>query len=111
MQLMKPMYEIIMGKLSLSEDCLVLNIWSAKDNTSNLKPVMFWLYGGTFKIGSIFQPSYNGSVLATYDVVIVSANYRLDHLGFIYGDDSTPGNAGLHDQLLALQWVCNKTID
>ena len=101
-----------MGKINVSEDCLVIDIWPAKDNNLILKPVMFWIYGGSLTIGSIFQPQYNGSVLATYDVVLVEANYRLGHLGFIYGgDESTPGNAGFHDQLLALQWVCYQTID
>ncbi|CAG2177018.1 unnamed protein product, partial [Oppiella nova] len=46
------------------------------------------------------------SVLTTYDVVVVSANYRLGRLGFLHGDDETaPGHLGLYDQLFALKWV------
>ncbi|CAG2167820.1 unnamed protein product [Oppiella nova] len=57
-------------------------------------------------MGSIFQEYYNGSVLATNDVVIVSVNYRLGPLGFLYGgDDTSPGNVGFYDQLLGLKWV------
>ena len=89
-----------------SEDCLVLNVWT-KGNSDPLKPVMFWIHGGGFTQGNIFDPLFNGSVLATYDVVIVSANYRLGPFGWLYGgDDSAPGNVGLYDQLLALFWVC-----
>lgn len=92
--------------LKESEDCLVLNIWTKNNDSNNLKPVMFWIYGGGLTSGSIFAPLYNGKVLATNDVVIVSANYRLGPFGFLYGaQESSPGNLGLYDQLLALEWV------
>ncbi|CAG2108142.1 unnamed protein product, partial [Medioppia subpectinata] len=88
----------------LSEDCLVLNIWTT--NTEELKPVMFWIYGGALNVGSIFQEWYNGSALATKDVVVVSVNYRLGPFGFLYGDrEDAPGNVGFYDQLLGLKWV------
>jgi carboxylesterase type B len=96
--------------LTESEDCLVLNIWSPNSPTNGtnlLRPVMFWIHGGGFVIGSIFQlPFYDGRVLATNDVVVVSANYRLGAFGFLYGgQESVPGNMGLYDQVLALKWV------
>ncbi|CAG2162484.1 unnamed protein product, partial [Oppiella nova] len=100
------------GNGTTSEDCLVLNIWTpivgnnipSKD--SPLKPVMFWIYGGGLTSGSIFFHDYNGSVLATHDVLLVAPNYRLGPFGFIYGGDETaPGNVGFYDQLLALKWV------
>ncbi|CAG2105296.1 unnamed protein product [Medioppia subpectinata] len=59
---------------TVSEDCLVLNIWTT--NTTALKPVMFWIHGGSLNIGSIFQDYYNGSALATNDVVVVSVSSR-----------------------------------
>ncbi|CAG2117152.1 unnamed protein product, partial [Medioppia subpectinata] len=91
--------------LSLSEDCLVLNIWAPNKTSSALKPVMFWIYGGGLSGGSIFMDKYNGSVLATQDVVIVSTNYRLGEFGFLYGDrEDAPGNVGFYDQLLGLKW-------
>ncbi|CAG2102395.1 unnamed protein product [Medioppia subpectinata] len=94
----------IKPELHYSEDCLVLNIWTP--NTTALKPVMFWIYGGGLTMGSIFQEWYNGSALATNDVVVVSVNYRLGPFGFLYGDrEDAPGNVGLYDQLLALKWV------
>ena len=95
----------------MSEDCLTLNIWTSQSQSPipTLKPVLFWIFGGNLVVGSTFQPQYDGSVLATQDVVVVSVNYRLGLFGFLYGNDtSAPGNAGLYDQILALQWVCNQ---
>ena len=106
----KAEFKNLSGGLTFSEDCLTLNIWSPKignNNSSKLKPVMFWIYGGGLNHGFMFQPVYNGSVLATKDIVLVSVNYRVGYFGFLYGGDaSAPGNVGLYDQLLGLQWVC-----
>ncbi|CAG2169405.1 unnamed protein product [Oppiella nova] len=102
------------GKLTLSEDCLVLNIWTPNVGNNDesteapaLKPVMFWIHGGGLVNGSIFQmPPYNGIDLAAYNVVVVSTNYRLGPFGFLYGDrEDAPGNVGFYDQLLAIKWV------
>ncbi|CAG2105293.1 unnamed protein product [Medioppia subpectinata] len=94
----------IIPSTGMSEDCLVLNIWTT--NTTALKPVMFWIYGGALNIGTIFQEWYNGSALATRDVVVVSVNYRVGPFGFLYGDrEDAPGNVGFYDQLLGLKWV------
>ncbi|CAG2108636.1 unnamed protein product [Medioppia subpectinata] len=107
-----PELKHLAGQLVTSEDCLTLNVWTPMNKADKespvdqLKPVMFWIYGGAFSVGSIYQPIYNGSVLATHDVVIITANYRLGQLGFLYGDrEDAPGNAGFYDQLLALKWV------
>ncbi|CAG2177614.1 unnamed protein product, partial [Oppiella nova] len=96
--------------ITQSEDCLVLNIWTpnmgnnTSSNDTSLKPVMFWIHGGALTMGSIAM--YNGSVLATNDVVVVAVNYRLGWFGFMYGDrEDAPGNMGFYDQLLALKWV------
>ncbi|CAG2114000.1 unnamed protein product, partial [Medioppia subpectinata] len=99
--------------VNTNEDCLVLNIWTTNVDYSDdspsltvLKPVMVYIYGGGLSLGSIFNDHYNASVLATNDVVVVSVNYRVGPLGFLYGADRTaPGNAGFYDQLLALKWV------
>ncbi|CAG2178280.1 unnamed protein product, partial [Oppiella nova] len=112
MQIPEPETSGILSTLMYSEDCLVLNIWtpnienSRSPTESPLKAVMFWIYGGGLSSGSIFDTQYNGSVLATYDVMFVSANYRLGPIGYLYGGDGTaPGNVGFFDQLLALKWV------
>lgn len=86
-------------------DCLTLNIW-----TQNLKdekrPVMFWIHGGGFITGN--GASLDGSRLVLRgDVVVVSINYRLGYLGFLYMPDmpDTTANAGLLDMVAALKWV------
>ncbi|CAG2116643.1 unnamed protein product, partial [Medioppia subpectinata] len=97
--------------ITQSEDCLVLNVWTPTVRTGDrqkaaLKPVMFWMHGGALITGSSFQWQYNGTALATNDVVIVSVNYRLGPFGFLYGDrEDAPGNIGLYDMLFALNWV------
>jgi len=86
-------------------NCLTLNIW-----TQNLKdekrPVMFWIHGGGFVTGN--GASLDGSRLVLRgDVVVVSINYRLGYLGFLYMPDmlGTTANAGIHDMVAALKWV------
>ncbi|MBN1802994.1 MAG: carboxylesterase family protein [Candidatus Lokiarchaeota archaeon] len=87
-----------------SEDCLTLNIWTP--GTDNKKrPVMFWVHGGAFIIGGARDPFYDGTHLAHRgDVVVVTINYRLGALGFLFIKEITVNN-GLLDQVLALKWV------
>lgn len=101
------------SKRDESEDCLHLNVWApeiACDNStkaSSLKPVIIFIYGGGFSIGATDWEFYDGSVLAAYgDVVMVSMNYRLGPLGFLNADnEDIPGNMGLLDQQMAIQWM------
>jgi para-nitrobenzyl esterase len=99
------LYHIQLEKLGPeSEDCLNLNIWTP--TTDNKKrPVMFWIHGGAFKTGTANTNLSDGSKLAQYgDVVVVSINYRLGALGYLYIPGVT-ANAGQLDQILALEWV------
>jgi para-nitrobenzyl esterase len=93
------------------EDCLFLNLWTP--GLSGARPVMVWIHGGAFAIGSGSQWLYNGRELCRRDVVLVSINYRLGPFGFLHLDGPTDraipatGNEGLLDQVAALQWVRN----
>ncbi len=94
-----------------SEDCLYLNVWTPRCDQAR-RPVMVWIHGGAFAIGSGSQPIYDGSVLASRgDLVVVSVNYRLGPLGFLRLHDLTggkihaTGNEGILDQIAALEWV------
>ncbi|CAH1783999.1 unnamed protein product [Owenia fusiformis] len=86
-----------------SEDCLELDVYTPDINAK--LPVMFWIHGGGFNVAS--GHLYNGTSLSAFrNVVIVSINYRLAHLGFLStGDKHMPGNMGLKDQVEALKWV------
>jgi para-nitrobenzyl esterase len=94
----------------MREDCLVLNVWAPADGVEG-KPVLVWLHGGAFMVGSASWPLYDFSNLARdYDVVVVGVNHRLGILGFLdlsaYGQEyADSGNAGMLDIVLALQWV------
>ena len=99
------------GPGPLSEDCLHLNVWAYDDPTP--KPVMVFIHGGAYVLGSGSASIYEGSDLARRgDVVVVTINYRLGALGFLAteslaaesGDDSA-GNYGIKDQVAALDWV------
>lgn len=93
------------GARNMNEDCLFLNVW-APHNSSKPKSVMVWFYGGGYQMGSILEDYYDAAPLATFDVVVVTVNYRLGPFGFLYsGTEEAPGNAALYDQLLALKWV------
>ncbi|HEC40371.1 hypothetical protein LCGC14_0753710 [marine sediment metagenome] len=86
-------------------DCLTLNIWTQKLDI-NKRPVMFWIHGGGFTIGS--GAGTDGSRLVLRgDVVVVSTNYRLGPLGFLYAPDipDAATNVGMLDIIAALRWT------
>uniref|UniRef100_A0ABM5G3N0 Carboxylic ester hydrolase n=1 Tax=Pogona vitticeps TaxID=103695 RepID=A0ABM5G3N0_9SAUR len=92
---------------NLSEDCLYLNVWVPSPKPKNAT-VMVWIYGGGFQTGTSSLYVYDGKFLARVErVIVVSMNYRLGALGFLAlpGNEDAPGNVGLFDQRLALQWV------
>ncbi|MEC9092924.1 MAG: carboxylesterase/lipase family protein [Planctomycetota bacterium] len=95
------------------EDCLFLNLWTKQPGNPGAKlPVMVWIHGGGLNRGSGHRPFYQGSALASRNVVLVTVNYRLGALGFLahpaLSKESTQnisGNYGFMDQIAALQWV------
>jgi len=99
------------GGTGHSEDCLYLNVWTPAVDRRR-RPVLVWIHGGAFVMGSGSTRLYSGRRMATRnDVVVVTLNYRLGALGFlnlrglIPGADDAPSNAGLRDQIAALEWV------
>ena len=98
----------------MSEDCLFLNIWLNEDDKTPKKPVMVWIHGGAYVMGSGSQISYSGAnlVQAQSDIIMVNINYRLNMYGFM-DFSSVPGGEnfktapcnGLLDQAMALRWV------
>lgn len=99
----------MMGVGVSGENCLGLNIWRPAAFDAPL-PVMVWIHGGGFVTGASHQALYEASTLARENrVIVVSINYRLGILGFgewsAWPELGGVSNAGLRDQLLALQWV------
>ena len=97
-----------------SEDCLSLNIWTQGLDDNKKRPVMVWIHGGGFFTGGANDPIYDGTQLAERgDVVLVSIQYRLGALGFLYLDElggetfSNSKNNGMLDQVAALKWIKN----
>ncbi|MGE5184837.1 MAG: carboxylesterase/lipase family protein [Acidobacteriota bacterium] len=94
-----------------NEDCLYLNVFTPTG--AHGLPVMVWIHGGAFVVGSGNDRWYDGSLLAQQGVIVVTINYRLGALGFLAhpafdGEDPgypTSGNYGLSDQQAALAWV------
>jgi para-nitrobenzyl esterase len=93
------------------ENCLFLNVYTPAADGSK-RPVLFWIHGGGFTLGSGSEPLYNGAPLALRgDIVVVSIHYRLGALGYLYlgahGGDAwgATANAGQLDQIAALEWV------
>jgi para-nitrobenzyl esterase len=95
------------------EDCLRANVWSPGGSGS--RPVMVFLHGGGFESGSGNELlAYDGTNLAAnHDVVVVTANHRLNAFGFLdLASLELRGyekhvNVGMQDLVLLLEWVCD----
>ncbi|MGD8858527.1 MAG: carboxylesterase family protein [Myxococcales bacterium] len=94
-----------------SEDCLYLNVYTPACDDAR-RPVLFWIHGGAFILGSAASPIYDGSRLSERgDVVVVTINYRLGAFGYLslaeHGGDAwgATANLGQLDQIAALRWV------
>ena len=91
------------------EDCLVVSIYTPKLPSVEdplLIPVFVWLHGNDFHRGSGNADLQGPNRIMDYDVIMVTMNFRLGPLGFMtLEDDTLPGNLGLWDQKLALEWI------
>lgn len=92
---------------ALSEDCLHLNVWAPHASNAMNLPVLVWFYGGIFKLGSAYETRYNAAPLTALNhVVVVSCNFRSGMFGFFDANhEGAPGNVGLWDQLMVMEWV------
>lgn len=98
--------------LPMSENCLVLNVWTPSLGDAKKRPVMVWLHGGGFFLGSGGDKYYEGSNLSRdEDVVVVTLNHRLNGFGYLTlgpeaGDEyASSGLVGMLDIVQALRWV------
>lgn len=98
------------------EDCLVVNVTApAAAVEGGSRPVLCWIHGGAFTIGS--GNDYPADELARReDLVVVTVGYRLGALGFLdlsSLDDDLAGSAnhGIADQIAALGWIRDNIAD
>ena len=95
-----------------SERCLYLNVTAPAGDDHAPLPVMVWIHGGAFVTGGGGEPQYEGRVLSSRGVVVVSINYRLNAFGFLsFPEIGLPTNLGLKDQIEALRWVQKNVAD
>nr|GAT47596.1 predicted protein [Mycena chlorophos] len=95
------------------EDCLTLNVIKPATATASSKlPVVVWIFGGGFELGS--PAMYDGTTIVERSisigepVIYVAMNYRLSAFGFLASSEvraAGVGNLGLQDQRQALRWV------
>ena len=88
---------------NISEDCLVLNVFSPSVSATAKAPVMVWIHGGSLVSGS--GQDYPPQSIVSKDVILVTINYRLGYLGYLAHPELNATNFGLLDQVKALEWV------
>ena len=100
------------GEEASSEDCLYMNVWAPPRAKQGAKlPVIVFIYGGGFTIGSSGMANYDGENVAKAGAVYVNFNYRVGAMGFLAHPELTAeqgghsGNYALMDQALALKWI------
>ena len=125
--------EAITGDVIGNEDCLALNLYVpcksyfflalkfpiVKSLTHFLVeccggsetqcPIMVWFHPGDFLTQDGSYKKFGPQMFMEKNVVLISINYRLGPLGFLsLENEEAPGNLGLKDQNLALQWIQNE---
>lgn len=85
------------------DDYLNADIWLPDDDRTG-RPIMVFIHGGAFVLGSSVAPVQDGTAFARDGVALVSITYRLGIEGFL-PVEGAPCNLGLHDQIAALKWV------
>lgn len=92
-------------------NCQNLNIWTPGIKDGKKRPVMVWLHGGGFAVGTANEPIFNGKNLSqSGDVVVVSVNHRLNIFGHLdlsaYGEKyKYSANIGIMDIVDSLKWI------
>jgi carboxylesterase type B len=92
------------------EDCLTLNLIKPAKPSSNPTgyPVMVFIHGGAFSIGSSADMNHTeiAERMVTKGIIFISINYRLGPFGFFStGNSDAPGNYGLWDQIQDLKFI------
>lgn len=106
----------ILTEVNQDEDCLNLNIWTAKLEENKGKPVFVYFHGGDGRYGGSANPLYHLDNIAKAipEAVFVSINYRFGVFGVIdFASSNLPDKdeykdstaLSLLDQVEALKWI------
>ena len=93
------------------EDCLNLNVWTPAADGKKRPVLVYFLGGGHFEGSNCEKGLIAQPLLKNQDCVMVTPNYRVGALGYLYlahllGEKyADSGNLGLLDQIAALKWV------
>ncbi|KPM45613.1 Lipase 5 [Neonectria ditissima] len=106
-----PLLQVVTGQ----EDCLTITVQRpAGTKAGDDLPVLFWIFGGGFELGSVSM--YDGSSLLGTGIdqdqpfIFVAVNYRVAGFGFMPGAEilaDGSANLGLLDQRMGLEWVAD----
>ncbi|EMR72803.1 putative sterol esterase precursor protein [Eutypa lata UCREL1] len=107
-----PLFQTVTGQ---TEDCLTMRVQRPAGTKADAKlPVLFWIFGGAFELGS--AQMYDGSSLILNGVaqdkpfIFAAVNYRIGGFGFLPGKEvlaDGAANLGLLDQRMGLEWVAD----
>ncbi|KAH8816695.1 lipase 3 precursor [Xylogone sp. PMI_703] len=107
-----PLFQTI---TNAGEDCLTVDVYRPSGISASSKlPVLFWIFGGGFELGS--TSTYDGTSIVSDSmtmgkpIIFVAVNYRVGGFGFLPGKEilaDGSANLGLLDQRLGLQWVAD----
>lgn len=95
------------------EDCLYLDVFTpnVKENAKYKHPVIVFLYNEQFRNSYNKSLDYGPDFFIEEGVIVVTISHRLSVLGFMsLEDDILPGNSGLKDIVMALEWVNNNIV-
>jgi para-nitrobenzyl esterase len=98
--------------LPMSEDCLYLNVITPARKADEKLPVMVWMHGGGYSMGSGNDDIWNNYRLPQFGVVVVSLTHRLGVFGLaahpLLSRESPNGVSGNYlflDLIASLQWI------
>lgn len=99
---------------NFSEDCLYLNIITPNIKKNQKLPVVLWIHGGGYSIGSGVLKNINeiSNIFTKNNIIFVTIQYRLGPLGWIFiknhNNTNNIQNLGFWDQAMALKFIYNE---
>lgn len=102
-------FQNMYGSIGQSEACLTINVYRPSGLSGRKLPVLVFLHGGSFVVGS--HHSFDGALFVAKSkqpLIVVTAQYRLGALGSLpakFMEEEGLLNLGIRDQRLMLEFV------